>query len=151
MPIIGWGTGRPGRRSGMSGWSRTGGSRWRSEPTTPQSTPRILLPGNRSETITGPSNLTHTSAADPGPVSTSPPKQAQRPRAQQPRTRQEKSDRQHINDSRVDQDFGTRHASGGLRGDGLGKGSPQIVPFANSDFIVASVGEELGLAGILAC
>jgi hypothetical protein len=38
-------------------------------------------------------------------------KHAQRPRAQQPRIRREKSDGLHINDSRVDQDFGTRRAS----------------------------------------
>ena len=41
-------------------------------------------------------------------------------------------------------------ASGGLAGTGLGQGHPDITPFANSDYIYASVGEELGLAGILA-
>ena len=42
--------------------------------------------------------------------------------------------------------FGFAH--GGLIGTGLGSGVPQLVPLAESDFIVASLGEELGLAGI---
>jgi cell division protein FtsW (lipid II flippase) len=35
-------------------------------------------------------------------------------------------------------------------GTGLGGGVPQLVPLAESDFIIASLGEELGLAGIFA-
>ncbi|MEZ7897866.1 MAG: FtsW/RodA/SpoVE family cell cycle protein [Flaviflexus sp.] len=41
-------------------------------------------------------------------------------------------------------------ASGGLFGTGLGQGYPGIVPQANSDFIIASIGEELGMAGVFA-
>ncbi|MEZ2390939.1 FtsW/RodA/SpoVE family cell cycle protein [bacterium RCC_150] len=41
-------------------------------------------------------------------------------------------------------------AGGGLIGKGLGLGNPDLVPFANSDMIIASLGEELGLAGLFA-
>jgi cell division protein FtsW (lipid II flippase) len=44
--------------------------------------------------------------------------------------------------------FGLAH--GGLFGTGLGGGLPQIVPLANSDFIISAIGEELGLVGIFA-
>ena len=41
-------------------------------------------------------------------------------------------------------------AWGGLTGRGLGQGSPEITPFGYSDFIAASIGEELGLTGLMA-
>jgi cell division protein FtsW (lipid II flippase) len=44
--------------------------------------------------------------------------------------------------------FGLAHGS--LLGTGLGGGLPQLVPLAESDFIVSSLGEELGLAGLFA-
>lgn len=41
-------------------------------------------------------------------------------------------------------------AFGGLLGTGLGQGDPTLTPFSYSDFIVPSLGEELGLAGLMA-
>ncbi|MSZ77092.1 MAG: FtsW/RodA/SpoVE family cell cycle protein [Actinobacteria bacterium] len=41
-------------------------------------------------------------------------------------------------------------AWGGLIGRGFGGGSPERVPYANSDFITAAIGEELGLTGLIA-
>jgi cell division protein FtsW (lipid II flippase) len=41
-------------------------------------------------------------------------------------------------------------ANGGLIGTGFGQGRPSIVPLAESDYIIASLGEELGLIGIFA-
>jgi cell division protein FtsW (lipid II flippase) len=40
--------------------------------------------------------------------------------------------------------------SGGILGKGLGQGRPEIVPYAQTDFIVAAFGEELGLTGFMA-
>ena len=42
--------------------------------------------------------------------------------------------------------FGT----GGFTGTGLGQGSPEQVPYAKTDFILASFGEETGLVGVMA-
>ncbi len=44
--------------------------------------------------------------------------------------------------------FGLAH--GGILGQGWGQGSPQLTPFSFSDFIGASMGEELGLTGLMA-
>ena len=44
--------------------------------------------------------------------------------------------------------FGMAH--GDVIGAGLGSGFPQLIPLAESDFIFAALGEELGLAGIFA-
>jgi cell division protein FtsW (lipid II flippase) len=41
-------------------------------------------------------------------------------------------------------------ASGGIVGAGLGQGSPGLIPFAETDFIFAAIGEELGLLGTTA-
>ncbi|WP_202107333.1 FtsW/RodA/SpoVE family cell cycle protein [Agromyces seonyuensis] len=41
-------------------------------------------------------------------------------------------------------------AKGSMLGTGLGQGRPYITPLAESDYIIASLGEELGLAGLFA-
>lgn len=48
----------------------------------------------------------------------------------------------------VEAEFGM--AWGGLIGRGFGDGDPTRVPYAESDFIVASIGEELGLTAVIA-
>jgi cell division protein FtsW (lipid II flippase) len=41
-------------------------------------------------------------------------------------------------------------ATGGIGGSGLGRGQPQSIPFAATDFIFAAIGEELGMLGTTA-
>jgi cell division protein FtsW (lipid II flippase) len=41
-------------------------------------------------------------------------------------------------------------ASGGVLGAGLDMGSPRYIPAVHTDFVIAAIGEELGLAGSLA-
>jgi cell division protein FtsW (lipid II flippase) len=41
-------------------------------------------------------------------------------------------------------------ASGGMVGTGLGLGSPTLIPYVGSDFIIAAFGEELGMLGVSA-
>lgn len=41
-------------------------------------------------------------------------------------------------------------AKGGIIGTGLGEGRPYLIPLAESDYIIASIGEELGLIGLFA-
>ncbi len=41
-------------------------------------------------------------------------------------------------------------ANGGITGTGLGQGRPYLTPVANADYIIASLGEELGLIGVFA-
>jgi cell division protein FtsW (lipid II flippase) len=41
-------------------------------------------------------------------------------------------------------------ASGGLVGTGLGRGSPDLIPYPASDFILSAFGEELGMLGTAA-
>jgi cell division protein FtsW (lipid II flippase) len=41
-------------------------------------------------------------------------------------------------------------ATGGMVGTGLGLGSPTLIPYVSSDFILAAFGEELGMLGVAA-
>lgn len=41
-------------------------------------------------------------------------------------------------------------ATGAVRGAGLGLGSPQSIPEGHTDFVLAAIGEELGIVGVLA-
>ncbi|RJU02232.1 FtsW/RodA/SpoVE family cell cycle protein [Arthrobacter frigidicola] len=41
-------------------------------------------------------------------------------------------------------------ANGGLAGTGFGQGRPDLVTYANSDMIIAALGEELGMIGVFA-
>jgi len=45
---------------------------------------------------------------------------------------------------------GFAFASGGMVGTGLGLGSPTLIPYVGSDFILAAFGEELGMLGVSA-
>jgi cell division protein FtsW (lipid II flippase) len=40
--------------------------------------------------------------------------------------------------------------AGGLLGQGLGQGTPTVIPVVHSDFVFAAIGEEFGLMGTLA-
>src|SRR5207247_2507940 len=41
-------------------------------------------------------------------------------------------------------------ASGGMVGTGFGQGSPTLIPYVGSDFVLAAFGEELGMLGVAA-
>ena len=41
-------------------------------------------------------------------------------------------------------------ANGGVLGTGLGRGFPEYIPAVRTDFVFAAIGEELGIAGVLA-
>ena len=66
------------------------------------------------------------------------------------------ADRAHVVEGRADPDGAGYQmvqslfsfATGGIFGTGLGNGQPETVPAASTDFIVAAIGEELGLVGV---